>query len=158
MRSGRGHCGAKRTSVRCAPSAQAFRACSERHTRPGTSVVPGTSVAVDRRVVCMRLIRGVAATVGLLACLSSISPAYAAGGPGLTRMVIETPAAGATIPPAFIIAGYAFDPQAVSGSGVDGVVVYAFRNFGSGEPAIFLGTATYGITRDDVARAFGAGF
>src|SRR5262249_454834 len=78
--------------------------------------------------------------------------------PGLTRRAIETPLGGATLPPAFLVAGYAFDPDAVSGPGVDGVVVYAYRNFGSGETPVALGAAAYGLERADVARAYGGQF
>jgi len=78
--------------------------------------------------------------------------------PGLTRMSIETPLNGSTQPLTFLIAGYAFDPEAPSGSGVDGVVMYAYPNFGSGEPAISLGPAAYGLTRNDIARQYGSAF
>jgi hypothetical protein len=78
--------------------------------------------------------------------------------PGQTRMAIETPLNAATVPPVFAAAGYAFDPESSSGSGVDAVVVYAYRNFGSGEAPTCLGAATYGIARDDVAGAFGTRF
>jgi hypothetical protein len=71
-------------------------------------------------------------------------------------MAIETPLSGATVPPMFLIGGYAFDPEATSGSGVDAVAVYAYRNFGSGQSPTFLGIANYGIERDDVARAYGS--
>jgi hypothetical protein len=76
----------------------------------------------------------------------------------LTWMAIETPLPGATLPPAFMAAGYAFDRYATSGTGVDAVYLYAYPDFGSGAEAIFLGAATYGITRDDVARAYGSRF
>lgn len=69
-------------------------------------------------------------------------------------MAIETPTAGAATPPSFLIAGYAFDPESTSGSGVDAVAVYAYPNFGSNEPAVFLGNAEYGIPRQDVSRTF----
>ena len=74
----------------------------------------------------------------------------------MTRMAIETPLPGTTVPPRFLIAGYAFDPAATSGSGVDAVAIYAYHDFGSGEAPIFLGPAEYGIARDDVARAYGS--
>ena len=73
-------------------------------------------------------------------------------------MAIETPLSGTTVPARFLIAGYAFDPEAASGSGVDAVAVYAYPNFGSGETPVSLGLATYGLARDDVARAFGSRF
>src|SRR5262249_5728765 len=78
--------------------------------------------------------------------------------PGTTRMAIETPLSGATLASAFLAAGYAFDPAATSGSGVDAVVLYAYHNFGSGEAPAFLGAATYGTAREDVARAYGSTF
>jgi hypothetical protein len=73
-------------------------------------------------------------------------------------MAFETPIVGQTVPPAFLAGGYAFDPESTSGSGVDSVVLYAYHNFGSGEAPLFLGTAQYGISRADVARAYGARF
>jgi hypothetical protein len=73
-------------------------------------------------------------------------------------MCFETPLMGATVPPIFLAAGYAFDPESTSGSGVDAVALYAYRNFGSGEAPTFLGAAAYGISRDDVARAYGTRF
>ena len=76
----------------------------------------------------------------------------------MTRIAIETPLSGATVPPVFLIAGYAFDPEATSGSGVDAIAVYAFRDFGAGETPTFLGVANYGIQRDDVARTYGSRF
>ena len=133
---------------------------------------------VYRIVGNRRLIRRTAATAGLLtillqpcstARLAAVEPHTAdlasgvpsvttsdnvAAQPGLTRMAIETPLNGATVPPVFTIAGYAFDPEAVSGSGVDAIAVYAYRDFGSGAPAIALGAATYGIPREDVGHAW----
>jgi hypothetical protein len=38
------------------------------------------------------------------------------------------------------------------------VFVYAYPNFGSGDAPVPLGLATYGLVRDDVARAFGPSF
>jgi hypothetical protein len=76
----------------------------------------------------------------------------------MTRMAIETPLSGTTVPARFLIAGYAFDPEATSGSGVDAVAVFAYPNFGSGEAPMPLGLATYGLARDDVARTFGSRF
>lgn len=73
-------------------------------------------------------------------------------------MAIETPLSGATVASAFTIAGYAFDPEATSGSGVDAVHIYAYRDFGSGSQPIFLGAATYGISRSDIAQAYGSRF
>jgi len=73
-------------------------------------------------------------------------------------MAFETPIEGQTVAPSFLVGGYAFDPESTSGSGVDSVVLYAYHNFGSGEAPVYLGPAQYGITRDDVARAYGTRF
>jgi len=73
-------------------------------------------------------------------------------------MAIETPLSGATLPASFAIAGFAFDHDATTGTGIDAVHLYAYRDFGSGEAPIFLGAATYGITRDDVGSAYGSRF
>lgn len=71
-------------------------------------------------------------------------------------MAIETPLQTASVPASFLIAGYAFDPEATANSGVDAVVLYGYHNFGSNETPVFLGTATYGLRRDDVAATFGS--
>ena len=73
-------------------------------------------------------------------------------------MAIETPLSGSTVPSSFLIAGYAFDSEATSGSGVDAVQLYAYPDFGSGAAPIMLGPATYGLSRSDVARAYGSPF
>lgn len=74
------------------------------------------------------------------------------------RMAIDTPAAGATVYPSFVLAGWALDAGAASGTGVDAVHVWAYPNPGSGAPAVFLGAATYGGVRSDVGAAFGTQF
>jgi hypothetical protein len=72
-------------------------------------------------------------------------------------MNIDAPGSG-NVAAHFLIGGWAIDAGAGSGTGVDAVQVYAYPNPGSGQPAIFLGTATYGASRPDVAAAFGAQF
>jgi hypothetical protein len=71
------------------------------------------------------------------------------------RMYIDTPGASAVIATSFMVAGWAIDPDAASGSGVDVVQAWAYPNPGSGAAAVFVGTATLGISRPDVAAAFG---
>jgi YD repeat-containing protein len=73
------------------------------------------------------------------------------------RMWLDTPANG-TVASWFTLAGWAIDAGAASGTGVDYVHVYAYPNPGSGQPVIFLGTASYGAYRSDVAAAYGAPF
>ena len=58
----------------------------------------------------------------------------------------------------FIIGGWAIDPAGTSNTGIDLVQVWAYPNPGSGEPAVFVGTAAYGGDRSDVAAAFGSQF
>jgi len=59
----------------------------------------------------------------------------------------------------FGVSGWSMDrnveAQSPTGTGVDIIHVYAFRNPGSGEPAIFLGVATMGTFRPDVAALYG---
>jgi hypothetical protein len=55
------------------------------------------------------------------------------------------------------ISGWAFENASVSDSGIDGVHVYAYPNAGAGTP-IFLGLATVGLPRPDVAAQFGAAY
>jgi hypothetical protein len=76
-----------------------------------------------------------------------------------TLMGINGPSAEATIAtPTFTVSGWALDRGASAGTGVDAAHVYVYRNPGSGEPAIFLGVATLGIARPDVAGVYGAQF
>jgi hypothetical protein len=70
------------------------------------------------------------------------------------RISIDSPA-NTSVPPSFAVAGWALDLGATSGSGVDTVHVYAVTSGGS---SIFLGAATYGNARPDVAATFGGQF
>ena len=56
----------------------------------------------------------------------------------------------------FWAAGWAIDRAAASGTGVDTVHIWAYPNPGSGAPAVFLGVATYGQARSDVAALYGS--
>jgi parallel beta-helix repeat protein len=70
-----------------------------------------------------------------------------------TLITIDTPTAGASLSQPFTISGWAIDLASVSGPGVHAVHAYAFPS--SGGPPIFLGAASYGVARPDVAAAFG---
>jgi acyl-CoA thioesterase I len=72
------------------------------------------------------------------------------------QMAIDTPAAGSGVGQPFLIAGWALDAGAGTGTGVDAVVAYAVP--AGGGPPTFLGIATYGIARPDVGGAFGTRF
>lgn len=74
------------------------------------------------------------------------------------RMNIDTPAPSGSVAAWFPVQGWAIDAGAGSGTGVDTIHVYAYPNPGSGQPAIFLGAATYGGYRSDVAATFGSQF
>jgi glucose/arabinose dehydrogenase len=71
------------------------------------------------------------------------------------RMAVDGPPPGATVGQSFTVAGWALDLSAATGTGVNAVHVWAFS---SGGTATFLGVATYGTSRPDVAAVFGARF
>jgi hypothetical protein len=73
-------------------------------------------------------------------------------------MSLDAPGNGATIAPQFVVSGWAADLVSQSGTGVDAIHVYAYPNFGSGAPPVFLGVAAYGQPRGDVGNIFGARF
>jgi hypothetical protein len=77
---------------------------------------------------------------------------------GSVSMAIDAPAPRTAIEGPFVIAGWALDRAADSGTGVDVIHVWAYPNPGSGAPPIFLGTAGYGRKRPDVGTLFGARF
>jgi hypothetical protein len=70
------------------------------------------------------------------------------------RLAIDTPGAGAAVGSSFVVGGWALDLGVASGTGVNAVHVYAFPA-GGGAPT-FLGPATYGTARPDLAPIFGA--
>jgi hypothetical protein len=72
------------------------------------------------------------------------------------RMYVDTPAPYSTVLVPFLVAGWAFDPMSLSGSGVDVVHVEALSV--DGGAAVYLGSATLGISRPDVAAIYGAQF
>ena len=76
-------------------------------------------------------------------------------------MSIDVPGPESTVSTStFAVSGWSIDRgiEAVgpSGTGVDALHVYAYPNPGSGQPAIFLGVATMGFARSDVAGLYGA--
>jgi hypothetical protein len=72
------------------------------------------------------------------------------------RMNVDTPGAGASVTKPFVVAGWAIDLNATSGTGIDAVHVWAFPV--TGGPPQFLGACAYGGLRPDVGTAFGAQF
>jgi hypothetical protein len=72
------------------------------------------------------------------------------------QMFVDSPGANAIVPASFVVAGWAFDPAAPSGSGVDYVDVWAFPAVG-GSP-VYLGGASLGVSRPDLTPGYGAQF
>jgi hypothetical protein len=67
-------------------------------------------------------------------------------------MSLDVPSTGASVQGNFAVSGWALDLSASSGSGVDTVHVWA-QSVSSGEWS-FLGAASMGVSRPDVAAAF----
>ena len=80
-----------------------------------------------------------------------------ATGPSNPLMSVDAPAAGAVVTSAFEVAGWALDTAATAGTGIDAVQFYVFPNGGAGA-GVFVGSATYGLTRNDVAAIYGSRF
>jgi hypothetical protein len=70
-------------------------------------------------------------------------------------MHVDTPSADSTVGGSFVVAGWALDPLATTGSGVDTLHVWAYRRDAVALPQ-FLGAAAVGGARPDVAAIFGA--
>lgn len=77
--------------------------------------------------------------------------------PSDLQLQIDLPAAASTVSSQFAVAGWALDPRATTGSGIDTLHVWAYRRDVAAEPQ-FLGAAAVGGARPDVARVFGAQF
>jgi hypothetical protein len=71
------------------------------------------------------------------------------------RLALDSPAQSSTVSNYFTVSGWAADPGAATGTGVDVVAVYAYPNPGSGAPAQLLAVAPYGQSRPDIATALG---
>src|SRR4051812_15568544 len=88
-----------------------------------------------------------------------LSPSARAQNPGANGPLllhVDTLSAGASVLPPFVVAGWALDQQAAAGTtGIDAVDVWAVP--ASGGP-VYLGPATLGGQRPDVAMSFGSSF
>jgi len=73
-------------------------------------------------------------------------------------MALDQPFTGTTVSQPFIISGWAIDRRSATGTGVGDIHVWAYRNPGSGIPALFIGQAAYGAPRGDVGSIFGSRF
>lgn len=71
----------------------------------------------------------------------------------LVRVQVDAPTPGAQVRNSFAVAGYAMDPRAEIGTGIDAVHVWAVRRDVPAAAARFLGEARLGVARPDVARA-----
>lgn len=69
------------------------------------------------------------------------------------QVVIDAPAAHQVVPGSFIVGGWAADHDAVEWTGIDLIHIWAYP--ATGADPIFLGSATLGGIRPDVAAAFG---
>jgi hypothetical protein len=69
--------------------------------------------------------------------------------------VIDIPSGTEPVAQTFQIGGWAIDLESTSGSGVDAVHVWAYRDFVT---PVFVGVAEYGAQRPDVAAAYGSRF
>jgi hypothetical protein len=73
-------------------------------------------------------------------------------------MAIDSPAADSIVSQPFDVKGWAIDRGATTGTGVDAVHVWAYKDPGSNTPPVFVGAATYGVSRPDVGSLYGARF
>jgi hypothetical protein len=79
---------------------------------------------------------------------------HQAGRPVTSDLSLDTPRGGSVSTP-FLIAGWALNRGAATGTGVDAVHVYATLSGGS---PVFLGVATYGVARSDIGTIYGSQF
>lgn len=79
--------------------------------------------------------------------------------PSEPRMVVDSPAVNQDVPccaPTLLVSGWAVDLTGADGSGVDAVHVWAYPVVnGVHGAAVWVGAATLGVPRGDVAAAFG---
>jgi RHS repeat-associated protein len=71
------------------------------------------------------------------------------------QIVIETPASNGVVSAPFVVSGWAVDPDAASGTGMDTVQVFTCPVACTGSNGTFRGMATYGLSRPDVATLMG---
>ncbi len=95
------------------------------------------------------------ATTGQYEATRSLTLTLVTPVPG-PRGAIGVPAPGATVGPRFHVSGWAIESGATMNAGVDAVHVYAYPTAG-GFP-VFLGVASYGGERADVAAIYGEQF
>jgi N-acetylneuraminic acid mutarotase len=94
----------------------------------------------------------IAATIGSLTCSSCAT--LTAFNPVPSEMALEAPGNNAQVPSPFQVSGWAINRGAQAGTGIDTVHVYA----AGGGSVIFLGVATYGGARADIAALYGPQF
>lgn len=80
--------------------------------------------------------------------------AWAQPGPDPVLLVVDAPVAGATVRVPFLLSGWALDQTALTDSGIDVIHLWAYPV--PGGASVFLGTASLGGSRPDVAAAYGA--
>ncbi len=85
-----------------------------------------------------------------------VSTTIAATATSQSMLTVDRPLAGGVLPSDLLLSGWAIDRAATTGTGIDAVHVYAFRNPGSGATPTFLGVASYGGFRPDVGAAVGS--
>jgi hypothetical protein len=85
-------------------------------------------------------------------------PRVPAAGESQIRMCIDLPHADQVVAGPLTITGWALDPQADIGSGIEAVHVWAQRTDGVAAQAAFLGAAELSGVRRDVGAAFGRQF
>ncbi len=73
-----------------------------------------------------------------------------------SQVVIDTPRSQQDVAQPFLLGGWAADLDAAAGTGIDTLHVWAYPL--SGDAPVFLGTATYGGVRPDVAAIHGDQF
>lgn len=76
--------------------------------------------------------------------------------PSQPQLNIDGPASGTIQTSDLLLSGWAVDKASTTGTGVDAIHVYAYPNPGSGAAPLFLGLASYGGSRPDVAASLGA--
>jgi hypothetical protein len=74
------------------------------------------------------------------------------------RMHLDGPGEGATLSGPVRIEGWALDPDAFTGSGIDAMHVWARRLDQPGASPEFVGAAALAVARPDVAASFGAAY
>ncbi|HET7219362.1 MAG TPA: fibronectin type III domain-containing protein [Vicinamibacterales bacterium] len=89
---------------------------------------------------------------------AQVSTTVAATAASQNTLTVDRPGDNSVLLSDTLLAGWALDRAATSGTGVDAVHVYAYPNPGSGAAPVFLGVASYGGVRADVGAAYGSRF